>query len=216
MAAESIDTIQSITGKPIEVYDANYDNSQMDQEGFLKVLLTSFQYQDPFETQDISKFIDDTVKLRELEVMKNFEDAVKSLDNNNTLFFNTTNLIDKKVLYKGNKTLVENGKTEVAFIPKKEASQATLYLYDEEENIVAQKSYENLHPNEKYTFELDDPEVPEGYYTVSVVAKDGEEKVESNVMSTAKVTGIEKDGGDIWVLYEQGKIALNDLEKIGG
>ncbi len=215
MAVENIDTIQSITGKPIKVYDANYDNSKVDQEGFLKVLLTSFQFQDPFETQDISKFIDNTVKLRELEVMKNFEDAVKSLDDNNTLFLNTTNLIDKKVLYKGDQTLVEEGRTEVAFIPKKEASQATVYLYDKDDNIVAQKSYENLRPNEKYTFELDDPEVADGYYKVSVVAKNGDEKVGSEVMSTAKVTGIEKDGGDIWALYDQGKIALNDLEKIG-
>ncbi len=216
MAAENINTIQGMAGHPIKVYDANYDNSKMDQEGFLKVLLTSFQFQDPFETQDIAKFIDNTVKLRELEVMKNFEDAVKSLDNNNTLFFNTANLIDKKVLYKGDETLVEEGKSEVEFIPKKDATQATLYLFDDEDNIVAQKEYTNLHANQKYTFELEDNQVPDGYYRVSVVAKNGEEKVESAVMSTAKVTGIERDSGDLWVLYERGKVSLDDLERIGG
>ncbi len=216
MAVENIDTIQGMAGHSIKVYDANYDNSKMDQEGFLKVLLTSFQFQDPFETQDIAKFIDNTVKLRELEVMKNFEDAVKSLDNNNTLFFNTANLIDKKVLYKGDETLVEEGKSEVEFIPKRDAAQATLYLFDKEDNIVAQKEYTNLHANQKYTFKLEDNQVPDGYYRVSVVAKNGEEKVESEVMSTAKVTGIERDKGDLWVLYERGKVSLNDLERIGG
>ena len=214
--AAAIDSIKSITGKEIEVFGANYDNSQIDQEGFLKVLLTSFQYQDPFEAQDISKFIDNTVKLRELEVMKNFEDSVKMLSSNDALFLNTTNLIDKSVMYEGSYTYVQNGKTEVAFTPKENAAQATLYLYDDNGNIVKEKSYSDLKAGTSYTFLLDDEEIKDGYYKVSVVAKNGEEKVDTTVKSTAYVTGVQKDGGKIVLLYEKGQIALSDVEKIGG
>lgn len=216
MAIEAIDTITGVNGKEIKVYDANYDQSQMDQEGFLKVLLTSFQYQDPFETQDINKFIENTVKLRELEVMRGFEDSVSMLNDNNTLFFNTTNLIDKNVLYKGNETYVENGKSEIAFELAEDAPQATVYIYDEEGEVVATKEFTTLNAHQRYSFELDDPEIADGYYEVSVVAKSGEEKIDATVYSTAKITGVQKDGLDILALFEKGQIKINEIEKIGG
>ena len=214
--ATPINTITGITGKEIEVFDANYDRSEMDQEGFLKVLLTSFQYQDPFETQDISKFIDNTVKLRELEVMRKFEDSVAMLSNNDTLFLNTTNLIGQKVLYRGDETYVEGGKSEVLFQLQKDAPQATLYFYDEEGEVIAQKSFRDLKANQKYSFELDDPQIADGYYKVSVVAKDGDEPIEAEIFSSAKVTGVKKDGSNILALFEKGEIGINDIEKIGG
>ncbi|SMC09293.1 flagellar hook assembly protein FlgD [Nitratiruptor tergarcus] len=216
MATSAIDTLQGLSGKEIKVYDANYDNSQIDQEGFLKVLLTSFQYQDPFEAQDITKFIDNTVKLRELEVMKNFEDSVNALNNNNTLFMNATNLIGKKVLYEGDNTFVQNGKSEVQFSLKKDANHAVVYLSNEEGDIVAKKEYSDLKANEKYIFEVDDETIEDGYYRVSVVAKEGEERVDAKVKATALVTGIEKDGANIVAIYDKGTIDIANIEKIGG
>lgn len=212
----SIESIKSITGKEISVYDANYDNSQIDQEGFLKVLLTSFQYQDPFEAQDISKFIDNTIKLRELEVMKNFEDSVKMLTNNNTLFLNTTNLIDKTILYKGDRTFVNNGETEVEFTLKEDASEATLYLYNEDGDVVAQKDFNDLQAGRVYRFELKNNDIENGYYKVSIVAKNGDNTVDTIIKSTAYVTGVEKKDDKIVLLFQNGQIALNDVERIGG
>ncbi|BCD61866.1 flagellar basal-body rod modification protein FlgD [Nitratiruptor sp. YY08-26] len=216
MATSAIDTLQGLSGKEIKVYDANYDNSQIDQEGFLKVLLTSFQYQDPFEAQDITKFIDNTVKLRELEVMKNFEDSVNALNNNNTLFMNATNLIGKKVLYKGDNTYVLNGKSEVQFSLKKDANYAVVYLSNKEGEIVAKKEYSDLKANEKYVFEVNDETIEDGYYKVSVVAQEGEERVDAKVKATALVIGIEKDGANIVAIYDKGTIDIANIEKIGG
>ena len=216
MATAPIDTIQGVTGKEIAVYEANYDNSQIDQEGFLQILLASFQYQDPFEAEDISKFIDNTVKLQELEVMKNFEDSVQTLNDNNTLFFNSTNLIGTKVMYSGNETYIENGKSNIEFKVKEDAQQATVYVYDEQENIVAQKDFTDLNTLEKYEFIIDDPKIADGYYTVSVVASNGDERVDAEVYSTALVNGIQKDGVDILALYDKGVIKINDIVEIGG
>ncbi len=216
MAIEAIDTLQGLSGKEIKVYDATYDNSQMNQEGFLKVLLTSFKYQDPFEAQDIAKFIDNTVKLRELEVLKNFEDSVSALSSNSTLFMNATNLIGKTVMYKGDETYVHNGKSEVHFSLKEDAQQAILYLTDEKGEVVAKKEYSNLKAKEPYTFVLDDKEIEDGYYKVSVVAKNGQEKVDAQIEASALVTGIQKEGNDIVAIYDKGTINIAEIEKIGG
>ncbi len=216
MATAPIDTIQGVTGKEIAVYEANYDNSQIDQEGFLQILLASFQYQDPFEAEDISKFIDNTVKLQELEVMKNFEDSVQTLNDNNTLFFNSTNLIGTKVMYSGNETYIENGKSNIEFKVKEDAQQATVYVYDDQENIVAQKDFTDLNTLEKYEFAIDDPKIADGYYKVSVIANNGDERVDTEIYSTALVEGIQKDGVDILALYDKGVIKINDIVEIGG
>ncbi|MRI83764.1 MAG: flagellar hook capping protein [Nitratiruptor sp.] len=209
-------SIEGVGGKTIPVYDANYDNSQMDQEGFLKVLLTSFQYQDPFETQDISKFIDNTVKLRELEIMNTFEESVKSLNSSDTLFLSAANLIGKKLLYEGRSTYVEGGKSHIQFTPLRESPEATLYIYDSEGRVVAQRSFSNLEANQRYTFDLDDASLEDGYYKVSVVAQNGGEEVEVKLYVTGRADGIQKDGSEIVVLVDDGKVPLGNIVKIGG
>ncbi len=211
-----IGSIESITGDTIKIFDANYDNSEMDQEDFLKVLLAQYQYQDPFETQDVSKLIDDTVKLQELKVMQEFEDSVNMLNSNDTLFFNTTNLIDKTVLYEGDLTYVSNGTTEVEFIPNSDADQAILYLYDQEGQIISTQEFRDVKADTSYTFTLNDPEVADGYYQVSVVAKLNNEPITTTIYSTALITGIEKDGNEILAIYEEGAIPISSIERIGG
>ncbi len=215
MNGSYLSTIKALNGQTIKVYDANYDNSQIDQEGFLKVLLASFQFQDPFEAQDISKFIDNTVKLRQLEVMKNFEDSVQQLSSNDALFISATNMIGKKVIYEGNKTYVEGGKSEVAFTPEEDAATATVYLYDKDHNIVAKKEFRDIKAGQRYRFAIDDGTLADGYYNVSVVAKNGNDDVSSTVYATALVTGIQKDKGSLVATFDGGAIDITKITKIG-
>ncbi len=215
MNSSYLTTVKALNREEIKVYDANYDNSQIDQEGFLRVLLASFQYQDPFEAQDISKFIDNTVKLRQLEVMKGFEDSVSKLSGNDALFISATNMIGKKVIYEGSQTYIENGKSEVAFTPKEDAVSATVYIYDAENNIVAQKEFKEVKAGQKYRFAIDDASIPEGYYTVSVVAKRGTEDIPTTTYATARITGIQKEQGSLIATFEKGAIEISKIDQIG-
>lgn len=208
-------TIQGLAGQEIKVYDANYDNSKIDKDGFLKILLASFKVQDPFETQDISKFIENTVKLRQLEVMNNFEDSVKKMSSNDALFLSATNMIGKKVLYEGEETYVQNGKSSVAFTLKEDVPQATLYIYDKNNNIVAKQEYKDLKAGKQYDFTLDDAQLADGYYRVSVVAKNGEKEVPHTIYATALVTGIQKDDNALMATYANGAIDITKITKIG-
>ncbi len=211
-------TVTSITGEQIQVYDANYDNSEMTQEDFLKVLLANFQYQDPFEAEDISQFIDDTLSLQQMETMNNFEEAVQTLTSgsSSTLLLEASNLIDEKVVYVGNMTYVENGQSKVEFVLPDNADIVDLYIYDSEGNVVKSETFRDLSAGIIYPYEIDEPSLDTGYYSVAVVAKKGDENIESLVYSTALVTGIERAGDEIVALYDYGRIYLDNISQIGG
>jgi len=46
--------------KKPQIVQAGYDNSKMENEDFLKVLLADLAWQDPLNAKDISDFIDNT------------------------------------------------------------------------------------------------------------------------------------------------------------
>jgi len=213
-----VNSVTGFTGQEIQVVDANYDNSEMNQEDFLKVLLANFQYQDPFEAQDISQFINDTLKLRELEVMNNFENAVQTLTsgNSSTLLLQASNLINEKVVYEGNQTYIQKGTSKIGFKLDSNADLVEVYIYDKDGNIVDSETFSNLSGGTIYPYEINNDLLQDGYYSVSVVAKKGDKDVPSTVYSTALVTGIEKDDNNIVALYEGGSIDLDNIIQIGG
>ncbi len=215
MGIESVGAVEGFGGKKIELYEANFDNSKMDQEGFLEVLLTSFKYQDPFETQDISKFIDNTVKLRELEIMNNFEKSVAALNSGDALFLSSTNMIGQDVLYKGDMLYVEDGKGYVEFVPRKNADSAELFIYDESGNVIAKKSFTGLKAGEKQVFEIEDENIEEGFYKVTLIS-DSDPDLKADIYSKAKVSAIEKDGYELSVVIGGERFKINDIVKIGG
>jgi len=198
-------TITGFNGQEIRVVDANYDNSKMEQKDFLKVLLANFQYQDPFEAQDIGQFINDTLKLRELEVMNNFDSAVQTLTSgsSSSLLLQASNLINQKVLYEGSSAYIQNGKGKVEFRLENDARTADLYVYDENGNVVESETFSNLSAGTLYPFEIENSSLKDGYYSVAVVAKNGDEEVSSTLYSTVLVTGIEREGDKIVALYEK-------------
>ncbi len=212
------DSITSVTGKDIAVHDVNYDNSKMNKEDFLKVLMANFQYQDPFKAQDISQFIDDTLNLRQLETMNKFEKAVDTLTSgsSSTLLLQASNLIDQKVFYEGDKTYIQSGSGEVKFKLDSDATNAKLIISDKDGNVVKEKDFTNLQGDKIYKYDIDDSSLKDGYYNVSVVAKNGENSIKPTIYSTAMITGIKRDNNNIVALYEYGDIDLNSITQIGG
>ncbi|WP_200763816.1 flagellar hook assembly protein FlgD [Nitrosophilus alvini] len=211
-------TVTGFNGQEIQVVDANYDNSEMNQEDFLKVLLANFQYQDPFEAQDISQFINDTLKLRELEVMNDFESAVQTLTSgsSSTLLLQASNLINEKIIYEGNQTFIQNGTGKVEFKLANNAEIVDLYIYDKNGDVVESETFSNLSGGVIYPFEINNSSLEDGYYSVAVIARNADEDVASTVYSTALVTGIERDEDNIVALYENGSIDLDNITQIGG
>lgn len=87
-----------ISKKP-KVVDSSYDNSKMKTEDFLKVLLTDLQFQDPLDAKDVSEFIDNTVKLRQMESFGTLEKLANTFSQLSSSLLMAANLIGKKITY---------------------------------------------------------------------------------------------------------------------
>lgn len=87
------------TGKKPKVVDSNYDNSNMSREDFLKVLLTDLRFQDPLNAKDISEFIDNTIKLKQMESFESIHKLAETFSSVSSSLLFASNLIGKNIKF---------------------------------------------------------------------------------------------------------------------
>ncbi|WP_457634769.1 flagellar hook assembly protein FlgD [Persephonella sp.] len=204
--------------KKPEIVGAGYDNSKMENEDFLKVLLADLAWQDPLDAKDISEFINNTVKLRQMEVLNDFQETVKMLEEAsevNSLLY-ASNLIGKKVYYEGIYTYVENGKSQVKFKLEDSADIVKVTVMDQNGNVVEEETFSNLEGNKEYPFEIDNPSLTDGYYTVYIEAKKGEETVKATLISEGIAESVLRSSEGIKIIIHNNEINLNSIVQIGG
>jgi len=201
-----------------KIVGPEFDNSEMSKEDFLKVLLANIQWQDPLEAADINEFISNSVKLREMEVLNSFENSVKELEESNSMLalISASSLIGRKIRYAGIVTYVENGKGYAEFKLDSDADLVKISLIDEDGNVVDSNIFYDLEGGITYPFEIDNPELKDGYYTVMVEAYKGEEKVNSTVVSEVIVSSIQKLDDKIKIISGTLEIDLSEIVGIGG
>ncbi len=200
-----------------KVVDAGYDNSQMAQEDFLKVLLADMQWQNPLEAKDVGEFINNSIKLREMEVMNTFEKSVTALqgsDASNELL-QASGLIGRTVTYEGDSTVVKAGKGYSEFTLASAADYVSVTLYDGDGKQVDSMVFSGLSGGATYPFEIDDTSLDDGYYTVRVEAMHGGESVAATVRSRAVVEGISRQDGSLSAYFNNEDIDLNSISQIG-
>ena len=214
----AVDGIFLNNDSQVKVVGADFDNSKMSKEQFLQVLLATIQWQDPLQAEDISDFINNSVKLREMEVLNSFENSVEELKNSlkSTELFYATSFIRKKVLYRGDKTYVSSGKGKFYFELSSPASYVEVVVRDSSGNVVDRQTFSSLSSG-SYPVEIDNPSLTDGYYTVSVVAKgDDGEPVDVNVDCYAVIEGVRKKEDGIYLLTSADQIPLENVIGIGG
>lgn len=87
------------TGKKPKVVESNYDNSKMSREDFLKVLLTDLKFQDPLNAKDISEFIDNTIKLKQMESFDSIQKLAEVFSGLSSSLLFASNLIGKNIKF---------------------------------------------------------------------------------------------------------------------
>ena len=207
-------------GSDIEkkIVDAGYDNSKMEKDDFLKVLLADIKWQDPMEAKDVSEFINNTVKLREMEVLNSFESSVKALDSANAsnALLMASNLINKEIKYEGDETYIKDGKTKVEFKLKENADTVKISIADRDGNIVETKTFTNLKAGKEYPFEVNNPNLKDGYYKVYINAQKDGKPVDSTIYSRALVDGVIRKDDQIKVLFGAKELEIEKILQIGG
>ncbi len=202
----------------VKVVGPDYDNSEMTKDEFLKVLLATIQWQDPLQAEDINDFINNSVKLREMEVLNSFENSIDDLKNSlkSAELFYATSFIGKEVLYSGDRTYVKEGSGKFYIDLETPASYVEVVVKDPAGNVVERKTFTELSPG-SYPVEIENPSLPDGYYTVSVVAKGSDgSPVDVRVESYAYVEGIRKLEDGVYLVTSFDQIPVENVIGIGG
>jgi len=199
------------------VVDAGFDNSEMSQDEFLKVLLADIQWQNPLEAKDVGEFINNSVKLREMEVLNSFENSVKALEGSNasTELLQASGLIGKTITYEGDSTVVQNGKGSAEFTLDSNADQVKVSLYDENGALIDSTLFSDLNGGVAYPFEVENAALPDGYYTVRVEATLDGQSVGSSVQSQAVVEGVTRKDGSLSAYFGDREVELDTITQIG-
>lgn len=203
------------TGKP-KVVDANYDNSKISNSDFLKILLTDLQWQDPLNAKDISDFLDNTVKLRQMESLDSFQKLADALSKFTNSILTASSLIGKKVKYEGNQTYLENGKSQIEFKLEAPASLVKVSIIDQNGNVVEENTFKDLKGNTIYPYEINNTNLQNGYYRVSISAVDSQSKdVSYTLYSTGIVNSVYKDeNGSISAKIANNPVSMDKILEI--
>jgi flagellar basal-body rod modification protein FlgD len=205
----------SATSNKPKVVDANYDNSEMSQDDFLKVLLADLKWQDPLNAKDISDFIDNSVKLKQMESLDSIQKLVDTLSTFTNSIINASSMIGKKVKYEGNQTYVSQGQSNIEFKLNAPAQNVEVSLVDSNGNIVEQKEFTNLNGNTTYPLSIENQNLTDGYYEVLVSAKDSAgNDVQATIYSTGIVNGILKDNGSLSAKINNVNVSLDKILEI--
>jgi len=217
MELSGVSDATSFTDQGTPIVNGNFDNSEMSQDDFLQVLLADIQWQNPLDANDISDFIGNTLKLREMEVLNSFEESVSALEsaNDSSALLQASGMIGKTVQYEGNSTIVSDGEGSAVFTLDANADQVTLRLYDSDGALVDSATYADLQGGVVYPFEISDTSFPDGYYKVSVTASLNGESVDATVQSHGVVEGVTRDNGSLAVYFGDEEVELDSITQIG-
>ncbi len=148
------------------------DISNMSAQDFLKIYLETLRYQDPFNQTDISKSLDDMVKINQVQYftqMKQFLESLKLWMNQMT-FLNTVNLIGKEFIFKTD-TLDTIKRDTYYIVSDSDKGEVSVRIYDGDEVIKEFKK-----EIKKGINELDVSSLPDGQFTVKIFKEGNEVK----------------------------------------
>jgi flagellar basal-body rod modification protein FlgD len=124
-----------VSFKPQEpkVLPPNYTRGvdSLTSEDFLKIYMETLRYQDPFQAQDLSKMLDDMVKLNQVRFfndMRSFTEGLKALFNQSTLI-SSLSLVGKDVIFSTEEVNTVKGGQYYLLSPEN-ISQATVKFFD--------------------------------------------------------------------------------------
>jgi flagellar basal-body rod modification protein FlgD len=110
-------------------YAPGVDN--LTSEDFLRIYIETLRYQDPFQTQDLSKMLDDMVKLNQVKFfndIRSFTESLKALFNQSTLI-SSLSLVGKDVIFSTEGVNTVKGGQYYLLSPEN-ISQATVKFFD--------------------------------------------------------------------------------------
>jgi len=181
-------------------------------EDFLKIYMETLRYQDPFQAQDLSKMLDDMVKLNQVRFfndMRSFTEGLKALFNQSTLI-SSLSLVGKDVIFSAKEVNTVRG-GQYYLLSSENISQATVKFFDGDQ--VVKEIRIDL---KKGLNELNLDDLPRGQFQVKVF-KDGLEypNVQLGIKGSIKAAAV-MNGQLIFELLDGSMIDPSKIIYLGG
>ena len=181
-------------------------------EDFLKIYMETLRYQDPFQAQDLSKMLDDMVKLNQVRFfndMRSFTEDLKALFNQSTLI-SSLSLVGKDVIFSTEEVNTVKG-GQYYLLSSENISQATVKFFDGDQ--VVKEIRIDL---KKGLNELNLDDLPRGQFQVKVF-KDGLEypNVQLGIKGSIKAAAI-MGGQLLFELLDGSMIDPSKIIYLGG
>ena len=190
-------------------YVQSFDN--LSAEDFMRIYLETLRYQDPFRQQDISKSIEDVVRLNQIRFytdMKFFMDSFTAWMNQIT-FMQTINLIGKDFVFASDR-LDNTGGVQYYLVSGERVEGVTVQIFDGEE--VVKEFTMDL---ERGLNSLDLADLPTGQYSIRIM-KEGFDipGIQLGFRDTVQSAGI--IGGELLLELSSGRqISANQIIYVG-
>ena len=208
--------------QPEKQFKSFEEHTQLDKDGFLKLLSHQLQNQDPMKPMDQKKFAADLAQFSQLEQMTNMNGNIESLakENSSKSKFYGASFLGKEVFTKGSTLNHKEGtSTDVPFFLDKPAKKVLVRIYDEQNQLVSTVEKEGMSDGQKNVrwdgVALDDTNAAPGKYRAEVWAWDGQmNKFKGETQASGQVTGVHfKDGETVLVVDGQKEVFLRDVQR---
>lgn len=194
-----------------------------DFDTFLLLLTTQLKNQDPADPMDSSEFTAQLVQFANVEqAIATNENLEKLIDmSSNSEVANAASYIGKYVEAKGNSARLQGGVAAFSYSLPQDAFQTEIIIKDELGQIV----YRGAGPTEKGkndvlwdgTTNVDGSgtQKPDGTYTISVLAKDEQQKtIEATTYTTGFISAVDIEGGVAVYRIGDIKLSLDDIRSV--
>lgn len=188
-----------------------------DFDAFLNLLVTQLQNQDPLEPMKSQEFTNQLVQFSGVEQQLATNDKLDSLLNlqNGSRAGSAVNYIGREIEAAGSQLSLQNGSASFAYELNDNAAGAVIQIANGEGNVVRTLEAETAAGRHEMTWDGTDGDgnaLPDGPYTMSLLAVDAENKTVQGTTSVfGRVTGVETSGDG--VLLNIGDIGV-DLSKV--
>lgn len=192
------------------------NNSELDKEAFLKLLVTQFQYQDPLNPMEDKEFIAQLAQFSALEQSMQTNENINLLLNETAMqtSISVTNYIGKEVSARGYGISKENGSVSlIQYAGSEEMSSCVLNILDATGNIVATVNLgaqaAGIHDFVWDGKKSDGSEAPDGTYTVNFVGKNSSgDSVFVDTSVSGRVTGTSSYNGEYYLKLSGNRTVL--------
>lgn len=196
------------------------------KDDFLRLLVTQLQNQDPVNPMDSSQFAAQLAQFNSVEQLINVNDSLKSMNEsqqligtglNNTL---ASSLPGKTVRAASNQLMLESGgTTKVDYSLGTAASEVEITIKNASGVVVRTETLKNKSAGDnEWTWNgktTDGKSLPEGKYTISVAAKDGDNSVKATTYINGTVSRVKYSSEGVQLLVNGIFIGLGDVEEVG-